>query len=278
MHSSRRLAQLVPLAAIALLAAALLAPGADAAKIPPFSASAQYKALEKYVYKLEGLSGTPATSAQKAAYGDTLDNKHAAAENKANALFKRAKTAAKNEANRAFKASSRTVRRTESGELAALRKEYDARLDRAAAGYAAELGRIEDEFDARVTTLRKEIQKLRKQKAKAKSAIEKALIDDSIARRNARIKIDSTLEKEEIADLKTGYRKEKAAIRAAKSNATQLVLQNDDVTIQRLRTENNRIYNAKVRTLQSKRVNQLGDLEDKLDAGRAAIERMPASG
>lgn len=275
MHPSRRLRMLVPMAAAALLAVALLAPGAGAAKIPSFSSTAQYKALAKYVDKLEAMSAKPATDAQKAAFGDSLDNKHAAAVNKSTALFQRAKRLAKNEANRAFKASARTIRRTEAGELAALRKEYDARLTKAAAHYDAELGRIEDEYDARIANLRKEVKKLRKQKAKATGVLQKMQIDEAIKRRTDRIKVDGELEKEEIVDLKAGYRKEKAAIHAAKSAATKLVLQDDDVVIERTRAAQNRIYNARVRTLQSKRVNQLGDLEGKLAAGRAAIQRMP---
>lgn len=277
MHSSRRLRPLVSLAAAALLAVALLAPSANAADIPPLSSTAQYKALVKFVDKLDGLARTPATAAQKATYDGQLEGKHEAAVNKSTALFARAKKAAKAEAQRAFKAGAQTIRRTEAGELAALREEYDARMDRAANNYDAELGRIEDEFDARIATLRKEIKKLREQKANAKSLGEKALIEEAIERRMARITADRKLEQEEIIDLKAGYRKEKETIRAAKASATQLVQQDDDAAIERLRNDHNRIYNARVRSLQSKRANQLSDLEGKLNAGRSAIERMPAT-
>ncbi|HEX3239677.1 MAG TPA: hypothetical protein VHR18_06030 [Solirubrobacterales bacterium] len=263
------------LAAAALLIAALLAPSANAASVPPLSASAQYKALVKFVDKLDGLSTRPTTASQKATFDGQLENKHGAAVSKSTALFNRAKKVASAEAQRAFKASARTIRNTESGELAALRKEYDARMDRAGADYQAELGRIEDEFDARAATLRKEVKKLRKQKANANGAVAKAQIQEAIERRVKRIVSDGELEKEELADLKAGYGKEKAAIRAAKASATQLVQQDDDKAIETLRNDHNRIYNAKVRTLQSKRVNQVGELEGKLDAGRAAIERMP---
>lgn len=278
MHSSRRLRPLLPLAAVALLAVALLAPSANAANIPPLSSSAQYKALVKFVDKLDGLARTPATAAQKATYDGRLENKHEAAVNKSAALFARAKKAAKAEAQRAFKAGSQTIRRTEAGELAALREEYDTRMDRAANNYDAELGRIEDEFDTRIATLRKEIKKLRNQKANAKSLGEKALIEEAIERRVDRIAGDRKLEREEVADLKAGYRKEREAIRAAKASATQLVQQDDDAAIERLRNDHNRIYNARVRALQSKRANQLSDLEGKLNAGRSAIERMPVTG
>jgi hypothetical protein len=277
MHSSRRLRPLVSLAAVALLAVALVAPSANAANIPPLSSSAQYKALVKFVDKLDGLARTPTAAAQKAIYDGQLENKHEAAVNKSTALFNRAKKAAKAEAQRAFKAGSQTIRRTEAGELATLREEYDARMDRAANNYGAELGRIEDEFDSRIATLRKEIKKLRNQKANAKSLEQKALIEEAIERRIDRITNDRELEQEEVTDLKAGFRKEKETIRAAKASATQVVQQDDDAAIERLRNDHNRIYNARVRTLQSKRANQLGDLEGKLDAGRAAIERMPAT-
>lgn len=276
MNSSRRMGPLVVLAA--LLATALLAPSANAAPIPPLSASAQYKALVKFVDKLDGLANTPTPASRKAVYDGQLENKHVAAVNKSTALFNRAKKAAGAESQRAFQAGARTIRRTETGELAALRKEYDARMDRAGANYQAELGRIEDEFDARVATLRKELKKLRKQKANAKGAVAKAQIQEAIERRVKRVAGDGELEAEELADLKAGYRKEKEVIRAAKASATQLVQQDDDAAIARLRNDHNRIYNARVRTLQSKRANQVGELEGKLDAGRAAIERMPAAG
>ena len=42
-----------------------------------------------------------------------------------------------------------------------------------------------------------------------------------------------------------------------------------------LRNRGKQIYNTTVRTLQARRGNQLNDLERKLNAGRAAITRMP---
>jgi uncharacterized small protein (DUF1192 family)/predicted HicB family RNase H-like nuclease len=277
MHSSRRSRLLVPLAAVALLAVALAAPNANAANVPPLSSSAQYKALVKFVDKLDGLARTPVATPQKALFDGQLENKHQAAVNKSTALFNRAKKAASVEAQRAFKAGAQTIRRTEAGELAALRRQYDTRMDRAANNYEAELGRIEDEFDDRVATLRKEIKRLRNQKANAKSAAQKALTEEAIERRLDRIAGDRKLEQEEVTDLKAGYRKEKESIRAAKASATQVVAQDDDAAIERLRSDHNRIYNARVRTLQSKRANQLSDLEGKLNAGRSAIERIPAA-
>ena len=277
MNSPRRPRSLVPLVGAALLAVALLAPSANAAKVPPFSTSAQYKALATFVDKLDTLSSTPTTAAQKTAFGDQLDNKHQAAVNKSNALFKRAKALARNESNRAFKKGSKTIRRSESGQLASLRSEYDARLATATANYEAGLSRIQEEFGERIETLHKEIKRLRKQKAGA-TTNQQPLFQEAIERRVDRLVADSELEREELADLKAAYGKEKTAIRAAKASATQLVLQDDRAAIQRLRNDHNRIYGARVATLQAKRDNQLVDLEGKLDAGRAAIERRPVSG
>ncbi|MGE0857069.1 MAG: hypothetical protein AB7L18_13350 [Hyphomicrobiaceae bacterium] len=268
---------LVTLAGAALLAVALLASSASAAKVPPFSASAQYKALAAFVDKLDGLANTPTAAGQKTVYTGQLNNKHQAAVNKSNSLFNRAKALAKDESDRAFAKGSRTIRRTESGELASLRSQYDARLASAATNYEAELARLQDEFGSRIETLHKEIKRLRKQKAGA-TTNQQPLFQEAIERRVDRLVADGELEREELADLKAAYGKEKAAIRAAKASAAQLVLKDDDVAIQKLRNDHQRIFRARVATFQSKRDNQLVDLDGKLDAGKAAIERMPVSG
>ncbi len=269
----------MPLAVVALFAVALLAPSAHAANnIPSFWSSAQYEALVDYVDKLHGLASTPATAAQKSSYEGQLENKHGAAVNKSTALFNRAKKAAKAESQRSFQKGVKTIRTTEATELAALRRDYDTRMNRAAANYEAGLGHIEDVFDTREANLRKEIKRLRKQKSEAKSAVEKELIQESIDRRNKRISDDRKFEQEEIADLKAGYKKEKEAIRAGKASATKSVQQNDDEAIVTLRNQSNRIFNTRVRTLQSQRTNQVANLEAKQSAGRASIGRMPVAG
>ncbi|MDX6624778.1 MAG: hypothetical protein QOE75_2710 [Solirubrobacterales bacterium] len=277
MNPSRKLRSLVPVAAIALLAVALVAPAAKAANIPPLATTAQYKALVTFVDKLDKLSNTPATAAQKALYEGQLDNKHESAVNKSTALFNRGKRAAQAESQRAFKTGARTIRRTEAGELAALRREYDARMDRAATNYDNAVGRVEDVYDSRTASLKKQIRRLRDQKAKAESVVRKEVIQEAIERRIKRGSDDRKLQQEEIADLKTGYRSEKNAIRSAKASATRSVQQSDDEAIETLRNRGKQIYNTRVRTLQSRRANQLRDLENKLNAGRAAISRMPAS-
>lgn len=277
MNRSRMPRLLVPVAAVALLAVALLAPAANAANVPPLATTAQYKALAGYVAKLGGLSSTPATAAQKTSYDGQLENKHEAAVNKSTALFNRGKKAAQAESQRAFRTGVRTIRTTEAGELAALRRDYDARMNQVAANYESAVGRLEDAYDKKGAALRKEIRALRKQKAEAEGVVRKALIQEEIELRVKRIADDRKVEQEELADLRAGYRREKAAVRSAKASASRTVQQNDDEAIETLRNRGRMIYNARVRTLQSRRVNQVQDLENKLNAGRASIARMPAS-
>lgn len=278
MNPSRKLRSLVPVAAIALFAVALLAPAAKAANIPPLVTSAQYKALVSFVDKLDKLSGTPASAAQKATYDGQLENKHQAAVNKSTALFNRGKRVAQTESQRAFKTGVRTIRRTEANELAALRREYDARMDRAGRNYDSAVGRVEDAYDTRTASLKKQIRRLRDQKAKAEGILRKEEIQEAIERRIKRGSDDRKVEQEELADLRAGYKREKEAIRSAKASATQVVQQSDNEAIETLRNRGQRIYNTRVRTLQNRRANQLGDLSNKLNAGRAAIARMPVIG
>jgi hypothetical protein len=170
----------------------------------------------------------------------------------------------------------RTIRQTQAGELAALRRDYDARMNRAATNYENSVGRVEDLFDGRSAALRRQVSRLRKQKANAESAVVKATIQEAIDRRTKRGSENRKLQQEEIADLKAGYRREKAAIRGGKQSATRSLQQNDSEAIVTLRNRGKRIYNTTVRTLQARRVDQLNDLESKLNAGRAAITRIPA--
>lgn len=278
MNVFRKPQSIFPVLATALLAIALVAPAAKAAYAPPLASTAQYKALVGFVDKLDELSNTSATAAQRAAYEGQLNNKHEAAVNRSTALFLLAKKTAQAESQRALRTGVRTIRGTEAGELAALRRDYDARMNRAASLHEGAVGRIEDVYDRRTDSLRKQIRRLRGQKAKAKDAIDKAQTQEAIDRRVKRLADDRVALQEELTDLKAGYRREKDAIRAAKASATRTVQQNDDEAIQTLRNRNRQIYNTRVRTQQARRQNQLGDLENKLNAGRAAIARMPVGG
>jgi hypothetical protein len=275
MNPSRKARRLVPLIAAALLAVALLAPAAKAASSPPLISTSQYKSLVSFIEKLNQTSRTPATAAKKATYEDQLQNKHDAAADKAAALLARGKKAAQAESQREITIGVKTIRQTQAGELAALRKDYDSRMDRAATIYENAVGRVENIFDGRSATLRRQVSQLRKQKANANSAVVKVTIQEAIDRRTKRGSENRKLQQEEIADLKAGYAREKAAIRDGKQSATKSLQQNDAEAIVTLRTRGKQIYNATVRTLQARRVNQLNDLERKLNAGRAAITRMP---
>ena len=117
---------------------------------------------------------------------------------------------------------------------------------------------------------------MRKQKPNANSAFVKVTIQEAIDRRTKRGSENRKLQQEEIADLKAGYGRERAAIREGKQSATRTLQQNDAEAIVTLRNRGKQIYNTTVRTLQARRVNQLNDLERKLNAGHAAITRMPA--
>jgi hypothetical protein len=276
MNSSRKVRRLVPLIAAALLAVALLAPAAKAAgSPPPLITTSQYKSLVSFIEKLNQMSRTPATAAKKANYEDQLQNKHDAAADKASALLDRGKRAAQAESQREVTIGVKTIRQTQAGELAALRKDYDSRMDRAATVYENAVGRVENIFDGRSATLRRQVSRLRKQKANANSAIVKVTIQEAIDRRTKRGSENRKLQQEEVADLKAGYAREKAAIRDGKQSATKSLQQNDAEAIVTLRARGKQIYNTTVRTLQARHVNQLNDLERKLNAGRAAITRMP---
>jgi hypothetical protein len=276
MNSSRKVRRLVPVIAVALLAVALLAPAAKAASTqPPLITTPQYKSLVSFIEKLNQMSRMPATAAKKATYEDQLQNKHDAAADKATALLARGKKAAQAESQREITIGVKTIRQTQAGELAALRKDYDSRMDRAATVYENAVGRVENIFDGRSATLRRQVSQLRKQKANAGSAVVKVTIQEAIDRRTKRGSENRKLQQEEIADLKAGYAREKAAIRDGKQSATKSLQQNDAEAIVTLRARGKQIYNTTVRTLQARRVNQLNDLERKLNAGRAAITRMP---
>jgi hypothetical protein len=276
MNPSRKARRLIPAVATALLAVALLAPAAKAAEIPPLISTSQYKALVAYVEKLDGLSQTPATAAQKASYEDQLENKHDATVDKATALFNRGKAAAQRESQRQVTIGVRTIRQTEAGELAALRRDYDARMNQAADNHDHAVARVEDVFDSRNAALSRQITRLRKEKAEAESPLGKATIQEGIDRRTKRLRENRKLQQEEVTDLKAGYSRERAAIREGKQSATQTLQQNDAEAIMTLRNRGKRIYSSTVRTLQARRVNQMNDLERKLNAGRAAIARIPA--
>ena len=168
----------------------------------------------------------------------------------------------------------RTIRQTEAGELAALRRDYDARMDRAAANYERAVGRVEDVFDNRNAPRSRQVSRLRKQKAKAEGASAKPRSRKrSTGGPNAAVKTASSSRKKSPTSRPATVAKKPRS--AAASSPPRGVQQNDAEAIVTLRNRGKRIYNSTVRTLQARRVDQLHDLESKLNAGRAAIARMP---
>lgn len=266
-------------AAVGLLALALLAPPASAAqKVPTLASTAQYKAFVAYVAKLRDMSGQPHTPAEKSTYEQQLTSKHTAVVNRATALFQRGKREAKAETQARFKAGSKKIRKAEAAELAALRAEYDDKLDKATESFQDDVGALEDKFDARYVDVQRQIRKLRMQKAKADSLDRKDQIQGQINTLVQELSDSHRQEREAMTKLKDRYAKQKRAIRAAKAADTAEVRETRQESIESLRQRWNRAYDARVADLRARRSNQLTDLEAKLSSGRAAIASMPDAG
>ena len=66
MRTSPKLPSFLTIAAVSMIGAALFVPYAPAAKkVPPLASTAQYKALDKLVKKLQSQQAHPTTAAQK---------------------------------------------------------------------------------------------------------------------------------------------------------------------------------------------------------------------
>lgn len=278
MRTTSRLRPIVPTAAIALTALLLLVPQTTAAeKVPTIASTPQYKAFVEYVAKLRDLRNKAATAAQKARYESQLTNKHRAAANKASALFQRAKAGAKAETQRKFKAAAKEIRKAEAAELADLRAEYDEQLDDAVASFRQKAGALEAEFDARYATLHKQIRELRMEKAKAKTLARKDQIQAQINTLVQQVSDSRKQEREATTKLKDRYTKRKRAIQAARIAAATELREARQESVEALRQRWNRAYSGKLADLQTRRANQLAELEAKLTAGRSFIASMPVN-
>lgn len=278
MKTTLKLRPIVSAMAVSLAALLLLAPGVTAAKVPSLASTPQYKAFVEYVDTLRGLRSKPATDAKKASYEQRLTSKHQAAVNKSTALFQRAKAVAKAETRRQFQVASRQVRKAEAAELADLRGEYADKLAAARDGFQHDVGVLEDKFDARYATLRRQINKLRKEKAKAKALPRKVRIQEQInaliqEQRNSR-----TQEREATTKLKERYARQKTAIIAAKAAETTKVRDARQEDVDNLRSRWNRAAARRLADDRARRANQRATLESKLEAGRGYIASMPVSG
>ena len=264
--------------AVALAALLLLVPQATAAKVPPLASTPQYKAFVEYVNELRGLRSKPATDAKKASYEQRLTSKHQAAVNKSTALFQRAKAAAKAETRRQFQVASKKVRKAEAAELADLRGEYADRLAAARGAFQHDVGAVEDKFDARYATLRRQITKLRMEKAKAKALPRKVRIQEQINVLLQELRNSRTQEREAITKLKERYARQRTAILAAKTAETTKVREARQEDVENLRARWNRAAARKLADDRARRAGQRADLESKLEAGRGYIASMPVSG
>lgn len=266
-------------AALALLALFLIPAGAEAAKkAPPFNATAQYKALSQYLAKLERLQSTPASADQKLTYERELTAKHGAAVNKSTALFNRAKQGVKAETQASFKLGAKQVRAEEASELAELRSEYAARLDKAAVGYRRDLTALEDQFDARDKRLQRQIRALRMRKAEAEGLERKTKVQAQINVIVQQVEDSQKQRAKALDKLEQSYREQRVAIETARQKEAEVVREARQQSIERLTRKRNRHYNAKVAESRTRRENQVTDLEAKLAAGRLAISLMPTSG
>lgn len=278
MKLTLNLRPIVSTMAVALAALLLLAPQATAAKVPPLASTPQYQAFVDYVGKLRGLRSKPATDAQKASYEQRLTSKHQAAVNKSTALFQRAKAAAKAETRRRFQTASKQVRKAEAAELANLRLEYADKLAAARDAFQHDVGTLEDKYDARYATLRRQIDKLRMEKAKAKALPRKVRIQEQINVLIKEVGDSRTQEREATTKLKERYASQKSAILAAKAAATTKVRDARQEDIESLRSRWNREATRRLADDRARRANQVANLEGKLETGRGYIAAMPVSG
>jgi hypothetical protein len=278
MNPTSNLRPIASTTAAALVALLLLAPQATAAKVPPLASTPQYKAFVEYVGKLRTLRTKPATNAKKASYEQQLTNKHQAAVNRSTALFQRAKAAAKAETQGRFRAAARKIRQAEAAELADLRIAYADRLADARAGFQHDVASLEDKFDARYATLRRQIDQLRREKAKAKALPRKVRIQEQINVLIQELGDSRTQEREAGTKLKERYASRKSAIQAAKAAAATKVRDARQEDVESLRARWNRTLNRKLADDRARRANQLSNLEGKLEAGRGYIASMPTSG
>lgn len=264
--------------AVALAALLLLVPQATAAQVPSLASTPQYKAFVEYVDTLRGLRSKPATDAKKASYEQRLTSKHQAAVNKSNALFQRAKAVAKAETRRQFQVASKQIRKAEAAELADLRGEYADKLATARDAFQHDVGALEDKFDARYATLRRQITRLRMEKAKAKALSKKARIQEQINALIQEQRDSRTQEREAMTKLKERYARQKTAILAAKAAETTKVRDARQEDIENLRARWNRAAARRLADDRARRANQRANLESKLEAGRGYIASMPVSG
>jgi len=263
----------------AVLSAALVLPAAaSAGKRPSLASTAQYKALVEYVKRLDGLVGQPATPAQKDTYESELTAKLEAANHKANALFNRGGDEAGADTDAKFKEQRATIRRAEGEEAEALDAEFAAKARKAAESYRGKVQRVETghrNFEAKVN---EQITKLREQKAKTADVGQKTAIQERIAAKIGEIQAKRKEESQKRAELKAGFRDQKAELHAAQQKQEEDIEAAAEAKIQKSSQHWKQVLGEKEADLDAKRDSQLAYLNAKAEKGRTDIASMPASG
>lgn len=266
--------------AVVVLGVLLLLPSAAiaAGKKPTLASSAQYKALVEYVKKLDGLVGQGTTAAQKATYESELTAKLEAATHKANALANRGRDEAKAETDAKFKEQQATIRQAEAQETETLDAEFAAKVKKAATSYREKLQQVETghrNFEAKVN---EQITALRAQKAQATDLTQKTTIQEQITTKIAQLQAKRTEESQKRADLKAGFRTQKAELHTAQQKKQDEIQAAADIKIQKSAKHWKKVLAEKKATLDAKRDSQLAYLTAKAEKGRADIASMPAVG
>lgn len=262
---------------VVLCAVLLLPTGATAAgKRPGLAATAQYKAFVEYVKKLDGLVGQATSSAQKATYESELTAKLEAATHKANALFNRGSDEAQAEAEAKFKEQRATIRGAEAEEAEALDAEFAAKVRKAGESFREKVQRVETghrTFEAKVN---QQITRLREQKAKTAEVAGKNAIQERITAKIAELQIKRKEESKKRAELKQGFRDQKAELHAAEQKKQQEIEAAAEAKIQKSSKHWNQAAAEKKADLDAKRDQQLAYLTAKAEKGRTDIASMPA--
>jgi hypothetical protein len=263
-----------------VLCAALLLPAAAAAagKRPSLASTAQYKAFVEYVKKLDGLIGQPTTAAQKDTYQSELTAKLEAATHKANALFNRGSDEAKAETDAKFKEQQASIRRAEDEEAEALDAEFAAKVRKAAESYREKVQRVERghrTFEAKVND---QIARLRAEKAATTDVAAKSAIQERITAKITELQTKRKEESQKRAELKEGFRDQKAELHAAEAKKEDEIEVAADAKVEKSSKHWKQVFVEKKDDLDAKRDSQLAYLTSKAEKGRDDIASMPASG
>jgi hypothetical protein len=263
-----------------VLCAALLLPATAAAagKRPSLASTAQYKAFVEYVKKLDGLVGQPTTAAQKDTYQSELTAKLEAATHKANALFNRGSDEAKAETDAKFKEQQASIRRAEDEEADALDAEFAIKVQKAAESYREKVQRVEQGHQTFEAQVNDQIAKLRALKAKTADVAEKNAIQERITAKITELQTKRKEESEKRAELKEGFRNQKAELHAAEQKKADEIEAAADAKIAKSSKHWKQVFEEKKSDLDAKRDSQLTYLTSKAEKGRDDIASMPASG